>query len=264
MIYYSGYGEKMSIVYASVNQKGGVGKTTTSINLASYMATLGKKVLVIDFDPQGNATSGLGIERDTINNCIYDVIINGDPIETVIKQTNINGLDILPATSKLAGAEIELVDKEYRESKLKSALMSIRDKYDFLLIDCPPSLSLLTVNALTAADQVIIPIQCEYYALEGLGHLTKTIDLIRKSLNPDLRICGILLTMYDTRTVLSEQVAEEARKHFSSKVFKTIIPRNIRLAEAPSFGQPIVFYDPSSAGAVAYESLSREILNGHL
>ncbi|MFC1767005.1 ParA family protein [Candidatus Margulisiibacteriota bacterium] len=254
----------MSVIYATVNQKGGVGKTTTAINLAAYLAVFGKKVLVIDFDPQGNASSGLGIDKDTINACIYDIIINNTPIESAIKQTNISGLDIIPSTSKLAGAEVELVETNYRESKLKSALLGIRDKYDYLIIDCPPSLSLLTINALTAADQTIIPIQCEYYALEGLSHLTKTIDLIRKSLNPDLHICGILLTMYDTRTVLSEQVADEARSHFGGKVFKSVIPRNVRLAEAPSFGQPIVFYDPSSSGAVAYESLSKEILNGHL
>lgn len=254
----------MSIVYATVNQKGGVGKTTTAINLAAYLAIFGKKVLVIDFDPQGNSSSGLGIDKNTIEYCVYDVIINNIPFESVIKPTNIAGLDIIPATPKLAGADVELVDQEKRESRLKSTLLGIRDKYDFIIIDCPPSLSLLTINALTATDQAIIPIQCEYYALEGLSHLTKTIDLVRNSINPDLRICGILLTMYDTRTVLSEQVVEEARSHFGKKVFKTIIPRNVRLAEAPSFGQPIVFYDPSSSGAKAYESLSREILNGHL
>jgi len=254
----------MSIVYATVNQKGGVGKTTTAINLAAYLAVFGKKVLLIDFDPQGNATSGVGIDRNSIDGCIYDVIINNAPMESVIKSTNIAGLDLAPATPKLAGAEVELVEKENREGHLKSSLLGIRDNYDYLIIDCPPSLSLLTINALTATDQTIIPVQCEYYALEGLSHLTNTIDLIRKSLNPDLRICGILLTMYDTRTVLSEQVVEEARSHFSNKVFKTIIPRNVRLAEAPSFGQPIVFYDPSSSGAVAYEKLSREVLNGHL
>ena len=254
----------MSVVYATVNQKGGVGKTTTAINLAAYLAVFGKKVLVIDFDPQGNTTSGLGIDRNTVDSCIYDVIINNTPIHSAIKSTNISGLDVVPATSKLAGAEVELVDKSYRESQLKSALLNIRDNYNYLIIDCPPSLSLLTINALTATDQAIIPIQCEYYALEGLSHLTKTIDLVRKGLNPDLKICGILLTMYDIRTVLSEQVAEEARNHFKNKVFNTIIPRNVRLAEAPSFGQPIVFYDPSSSGAKAYENLSKEILNGHL
>jgi chromosome partitioning protein len=254
----------MSTIFATVNQKGGVGKTTTAVNLASYLATFGKKILLIDSDPQGNATSGLGIERNDIKECMYDVIINGVDFSSIIKQTAISGLDIAPATPRLAGAEVELTEIEFRESRLKNAMLNLRQKYDYLLIDCPPSLSLLTVNALTAADQVIIPIQCEYYALEGLSQLVKTIELIKKSLNPDLRICGILLTMYDSRTLLSEQVVEETRQHFGGRVFKTMIPRNIRLAEAPSFGQPIVFYDPSSSGAVAYENLSREILDGHI
>lgn len=254
----------MSTIFATVNQKGGVGKTTTAVNLASYLATFGKKILLVDSDPQGNATSGLGINRDDIKSCMYDVIINGAEFPSIIKPTAISGLDIAPATPRLAGAEVELTEIESRESRLKNAMMDLRQKYDYLLIDCPPSLSLLTVNALTAADQVIIPIQCEYYALEGLSQLVKTIELIKKSLNPDLRICGILLTMYDSRTLLSEQVVEETRQHFGGKVFKTMIPRNVRLAEAPSFGQPIVFYDPSSSGAVAYENLSREILDGHI
>lgn len=254
----------MSTIFATVNQKGGVGKTTTAVNLASYLATFGKKILLVDSDPQGNASSGLGVDRNEISACMYDVIINGVDLSSIIKHTSISGLDIAPATPRLAGAEVELTEMEGRESRLKNALMTVRTNYDYLLIDCPPSLSLLTVNALTASDQVIIPIQCEYYALEGLSQLVKTIELIKKSLNPDLRICGILLTMYDSRTLLSEQVAEETRQHFGGKVFKTIIPRNIRLAEAPSFGQSIVFYDPSSSGAVAYENLSREILDGHI
>jgi len=254
----------MSIVYATVNQKGGVGKTTTAVNLAAYLATFGKKTLLIDSDPQGNATSGLGVDRESITKCMYDIIINGDPFESVIKNTAISGLDIAPATPRLAGAEVELTELEMRESRLKNLLNGIRERYEYILIDCPPSLSLLTINSLTAADQVIIPIQCEYYALEGLSQLIKTIDLVRKSLNPDLRICGILLTMYDSRTLLSEQVVEETRRHFGGKVFKTVIPRNVRLAEAPSFGQPIIFYDPSSTGAVAYENLSREVLDGHI
>lgn len=254
----------MSTIFATVNQKGGVGKTTTAVNLASYLATFGKKILLVDSDPQGNATSGLGIDRNEIKECMYDVIINGVEFSSIIKQTSISGLDIAPATPRLAGAEVELTEIDSRESRLKNAMLTLRQNYDYLLIDCPPSLSLLTVNALTAADQVIIPIQCEYYALEGLSQLIKTIELIKKSLNPDLRICGILLTMYDSRTLLSEQVVEETRQHFGGKVFKTMIPRNIRLAEAPSFGQPIVFYDPSSSGAVAYENLSREILDGHI
>jgi chromosome partitioning protein len=254
----------MSTIFATVNQKGGVGKTTTAVNLASYLATFGKKILLIDSDPQGNATSGLGIDRNDIKECVYDVIINGVEFSSIIKPTVISGLDIAPATPRLAGAEVELTEIEFRESRLKNAMLNLRQKYDYLIIDCPPSLSLLTVNALTAADQVIIPIQCEYYALEGLSQLIKTIELIKKSLNPDLRICGILLTMYDSRTLLSEQVVQETRQHFGGRVFKTMIPRNIRLAEAPSFGQPIVFYDPSSSGAVAYENLSREILDGHV
>jgi len=254
----------MSIVYATVNQKGGVGKTTTAVNLAAYLATFGKKTLLIDADPQGNASSGLGLDRDSISKCMYDVIINGSPFTEVIKPSSISGLDIAPATSRLAGAEVELTEIELRESRLKSSIRTIRGSYEYIIIDCPPSLSLLTVNALTAADQVIIPIQCEYYALEGLSQLVKTVELVRKSLNPDLKLCGILLTMYDSRTLLSEQVAEETRKHFGSKVFKTVIPRNVRLAESPSFGQPIIFYDPSSSGAQAYEKLSREVLDGHL
>jgi len=254
----------MSTIFATVNQKGGVGKTTTAVNLASYLATFGKKILLIDSDPQGNATSGLGIDRNDIKECMYDVIINGVEFSSIIKPTAISGLDIAPATPRLAGAEVELTEIEFRETRMKNAMLNLRQNYDYLIIDCPPSLSLLTVNALTAADQVIIPIQCEYYALEGLSQLIKTIELIKKSLNPDLRICGILLTMYDSRTLLSEQVVEETRQHFGGKVFKTMIPRNIRLAEAPSFGQPIVFYDPSSSGAVAYENLSREILDGHI
>jgi len=254
----------MSTIFATVNQKGGVGKTTTAVNLAAYLATFGKKILLIDSDPQGNATSGIGIDRNSITSCMYDIIINGTEFPTIIKSTTVSGLDIAPATPRLAGAEVELTEIDSRENKLKTAIKTVRDQYDYLIIDCPPSLSLLTVNALTAADQVIIPIQCEYYALEGLSQLVKTIDLVRKSLNPDLRICGILLTMYDSRTLLSEQVVDETRRHFGNKVFKTVIPRNVRLAEAPSFGQPIVFYDPSSSGAAAYENLSREVLDGHI
>jgi chromosome partitioning protein len=254
----------MSTVYATVNQKGGVGKTTTAVNLAAYLATFGKKILLIDSDPQGNATSGIGIDRTTITECMYDVIINGTEMASIIKPSSIAGLDVAPATPKLAGAEVELTEMDNREAKLKNAIKSVRHQYDYFIIDCPPSLSLLTVNALTAADQVIIPIQCEYFALEGLSQLVKTVDMVRKSLNPDLRLCGILLTMYDARTLLSEQVADETRKHFGNKVFKTVIPRNVRLAEAPSFGQPIIFYDPSSTGAQAYENLSREVLDGYV
>ncbi len=250
----------MATTTSFVNQKGGVGKTTTTINLAAYLAAFDKKVLIIDIDAQGNATVGCGIEREGLEQCIYDVLIEGTPISEVIKKTNLNNLDIVPATARLAGAEVELVPVEGREMKLKTALLEVRDLYDYIMIDCPPSLNLLTVNALAASDEVMIPIQCEYFALEGISQLMKTLDLVRESLNPMLKIGGIILTMFDQRTVLSNQVAEEARKHFGSKVFQTIIPRNIRLAEAPSFGQPIIFYDPASSGAIAYEKLSREVI----
>jgi chromosome partitioning protein len=254
----------MSLAYAVVNQKGGVGKTTTTVNLAAYLASFGKKILLIDIDAQSNASVGLGVDRSQIAQCLYDVIIDGVAIEDVIIKSTLANLDILPSTPKLAGAEVELVGLEGREKRLKSALAGIKDNYEIIVIDCPPSLSLLTVNALTAADEVIIPIQCEYYALEGISQLTHTLELVRESLNPNLKIRGIVLTMYDPRTLLSAQVAEEARKYFGTKVFKTLIPRNVRLAEAPSFGQPIIFYDPGSKGAEAYENLCREVLDdGH-
>jgi chromosome partitioning protein len=252
----------MAQVLATVNQKGGVGKTTTAINISAFMAILGKKVLLIDFDPQGNASSGLGVDREKITKCVYDVIINQEDLNKIIIPTVTKDFFVAPATSKLAGAEVELVPLEARERKLKDAIDKVKDQYDYIVIDCPPSLSLLTVNALTAANEVIIPLQCEYYALEGLSQLTKTLDLIRASLNPDLKIRGVVLTMYDPRTLLSQEVAEEARNHLGDLVFKTVIPRNVRLSEAPSFGQPIIYYDPTCSGAVAYESLSKEILNG--
>jgi chromosome partitioning protein len=250
----------MGLTTSFVNQKGGVGKTTTTINLAAYLATFGKKVLLIDIDPQGNATVGVGIDRNGLELCIYNVLIEGETLSSVIRRTGLNNLDVVPATARLAGAEVELIYEPEREMRLKKALLEVKDQYEFLLIDCPPSLNLLTVNALAASDEVIIPIQCEYYALEGISQLMKTLDLVRSGLNPMLKIGGILLTMYDSRTVLSQQVAQEARKHFGEKVFKTLIPRNVRLAEAPSFGQPILFYDPSSSGAFAYENLSREVI----
>lgn len=250
----------MPVAYAVVNQKGGVGKTTTTVNLAAYLATFGKKILLIDNDPQSNATVGFGVDRQAIKQCLYNVIVEGTPAEEVIVKSNISNLDILPSTPRLAGAEVELVSIDKRETRLKQALLNIKDNYEIIIIDCPPSLSLLTVNALTAVDEVIIPIQSEYYALEGISQLTHTLELIRENLNPELKIRGIVLTMYDPRTLLSAQVAEETRKYFGSKVFKTVIPRNIRLAEAPSFGQPIIFYDPGSKGAEAYENLCREVL----
>ncbi|MFC1568197.1 ParA family protein [Candidatus Margulisiibacteriota bacterium] len=251
----------MPLAYAVVNQKGGVGKTTTTVNLAAYLATFGKKILLIDSDPQSNATVGFGVDRTNIEHCLYNVLIEGLPAQEAVVKSSISNLDILPSTPRLAGAEVELVTIESRETRLKKALRSIQDNYEIIIIDCPPSLSLLTVNALTAANEVIIPIQSEYYALEGISQLTHTLELVRESLNPELRIRGIVLTMYDPRTLLSAQVAEETRKYFGSKVFKTIIPRNIRLAEAPSFGQPIIFYDPGSKGAEAYENLCREVLD---
>ena len=254
----------MSCVFATVNQKGGVGKTTTTVNLAAYLAAFGKRVLLIDSDPQGNASSGFGIDRDTIEKDLYDVIIGNVSLLETIKSTQIAGLDIVPSTPKLSGADVELVPEPDREMRLKLALSSVQDNYDIIFIDCPPSLSLLTINALVAANEVIIPIQCEYYALEGIGHLNHTLNLIRENLNPELRIRGIILTMYNSRTVLAEQVAEETRNYFGDKVFETIIPRNIRLAEAPSFGQPILFYDPGSTGAKAYEKLAKEMMEEEL
>ena len=251
----------MATTYAVVNQKGGVGKTTTTVNLAAYLATFGKKVLLIDIDPQSNAGVGLGVDRTQIKECLYNILIEGTPIRDTIIKSNISNLDVLPSTPRLAGAEVELVGMDPRETRLKDSLAEIKSEYDLLVIDCPPSLSLLTVNALTAADEVIIPIQCEYYALEGISQLTHTLELVRESLNPALKIRGIVLTMFDPRTLLSSQVAEEARKYFGNKVFKTVIPRNVRLAEAPSFGQPILFYDPGSKGAEAYENLCREVLD---
>ena len=251
----------MATTYAVVNQKGGVGKTTTTVNLAAYLATFGKRVLLIDIDPQSDASVGLGINRSQIIQCLYNILIDGIPISETIIKSSLANLDVLPSTPRLAGAEVELVAVEGRETRLKEALASVKENYDLMVIDCPPSLSLLTVNALTAADEVIIPIQCEYYALEGISQLTHTLELVRESLNPALKIRGIVLTMFDPRTLLSSQVAEEARKYFGSKVFKTVIPRNVRLAEAPSFGQPIIFYDPGSKGAEAYENLCREVLD---
>ncbi|OGB89499.1 sporulation initiation inhibitor Soj [candidate division WOR-1 bacterium RIFCSPHIGHO2_01_FULL_53_15] len=251
----------MATTYAVVNQKGGVGKTTTTVNLAAYLATFGKKVLLIDIDPQSNASVGLGVDKTQIKECLYDILIEGvAPAEAIIK-SNISNLHVLASTPRLAGAEVELVGLVPRETRLKDSINQIKAEYDLVVIDCPPSLSLLTVNALTAADEVIIPIQCEYYALEGISQLTHTLELVRESLNPSLKIRGIVLTMFDPRTLLSSQVAEEARKYFGNKVFKTVIPRNVRLAEAPSFGQPILFYDPGSKGAEAYENLCREVLD---
>lgn len=250
----------MGKIVAIANQKGGVAKTTTAINLAACIADLGKRVLLIDIDPQGNSSSGLGVDKANLNYCIYDVLINGLPIESVMCKSEIDGLDIIPATIQLAGAEIELVTAISREVKLKKAVQSVKDKYDYIFIDSPPSLGLLTINALTAADSIIIPIQCEYYALEGLGQLMNTIELIRKHLNQNLQIEGVLLTMFDARTNLSIQVVDEVKEYFRDKVYSTIIPRNVRLSEAPSHGKPIILYDSKSKGAEVYQELAKEVI----
>jgi len=249
----------MGQIIAIANQKGGVAKTTTAVNLAACIAALGKRVLLIDIDPQGNASSGLGVDKKSLTYCIYDVLINGLPIESVICKGEIEGLEVAPATIQLAGAEIELVTAISRETKLKKAVHELKDKYDYIFIDCPPSLGLLTINALTAAGSVIIPIQCEYYALEGLGQLINTIELIRKHLNSGLEVEGVVLTMFDARTNLSIQVVDEVKSYFKNKVYRTIIPRNVRLSEAPSHGKPIILYDPKSKGAEVYQELAKEV-----
>ncbi len=248
---------------AIANQKGGVGKTTTSVNLSSCLAALGKKVLLIDADPQGNATSGVGVERESLEKSIYDVIINGDNIAEVVQRTDYTKLYICPSSIDLAGAEIELVSAEGREYQLKNAVSKVKDDYDFIIIDCPPSLGLITLNSFVCADSIIIPIQCEYYALEGLSQLTNTIRLVRKQLNPQLDIEGIVLTMYDTRTNLSVQVADEVKKYYADKLYKSVIPRNVRLSEAPSYGQPINVYDSTSKGCESYMSLAREVIKAN-
>ncbi|HOP92646.1 MAG TPA: AAA family ATPase [Acetivibrio thermocellus] len=250
----------MSKVIAVANQKGGVGKTTTAVNLSSCLAYKGKKVLILDIDPQGNTTSGLGIDKKKINKSIYDILINEADINDVLVDTPVENLKLCPSNIELAGAEVELVSSISRETRLKSALEPVRNDYDFILIDCPPSLGLLTLNSLTAADKILVPIQCEYYALEGLSQLMETVKLVQKHLNKNLDVEGVVLTMFDARTNLSIQVVEEVKKYFKNKVYRTIIPRNVRLSEAPSFGLPIILYDPKSKGAECYLDLADEVI----
>ncbi|MBN2666406.1 MAG: ParA family protein [Bacteroidales bacterium] len=253
----------MGRIIAIANQKGGVGKTTTAINLAASLAALEKKVIIIDADPQANATSGIGIDTRQLKSTVYDCLVDGkEPYDTVMV-TTIENLSVMPSNIDLVGAEIEMLDRPEREKILKGILSKISANYDYVIIDCSPSLGLLTVNALTAANSVIIPVQCEYFALEGLGKLLNTIKIIQGNLNPDLEIEGFLLTMYDSRLRLSNQVAEEVNKHFQQMVFKTIIQRNVKLSEAPSFGQPAILYDADSRGTVNYLNLARELIEKH-
>lgn len=254
----------MGKIIAVANQKGGVGKTTTAVNLSACLGKAGKKVLVVDIDPQGNTTSGLGINPKSLELSVYDCLINDVHIKDVILKTEFENLCLLPSDINLAGAELELVMKEKREYLLKNTLNQIKNDFDFIFIDCPPSLGLITLNSFTAADSILIPIQCEYYALEGLSQLTNTIKMIKKSFNPNLSVEGVLLTMFDARTNLSIQVVDEVKKFFGSKVFGTIIPRNVRLSEAPSFGQPVIEYDKNSRGAECYADLAQEVIKRNL
>jgi len=250
----------MARVISVANQKGGVGKTTTAINLAACIALKGYKTLIVDSDPQGNASSGLGVNRDRLKYCIYDLLINEVPVKEVICSTRVRNLDIIPATIQLAGAEVELAGRDSRENYLKEAIQPVKEAYDWIFIDCPPSLGILTLNALNASKSVIIPLQCEYYALEGLSQLINTITLVKKRMNKDLNIEGIVFTMFDARTNLSIQVVDQVKTHFKRQVYRTIIPRNVRLSEAPSHGKPIVVYDPRSKGAEVYQDLAVEVL----
>ena len=251
----------MGRIIAIANQKGGVGKTTTSINLSSCIAAKGKKVLVVDIDPQGNTTSGYGIEKNDLDNTIYELMLGDCSIEDCIIKDVIENISILPSNVNLAAAEIDLIGVDKKEYILKNEIDWVKDRYDYIIIDCPPSLSLLTVNAMTTADSVLVPIQCEYYALEGLSQLIHTVNLVKERLNPNLEMEGVVFTMYDSRTNLSAQVVENVKSHLNQKVYRTVIPRNIRLAEAPSYGQPINIYDPKSAGAESYLALAEEVID---
>lgn len=251
----------MGKVISIANQKGGVGKTTSAINLAASLAAIEHPTLLIDVDPQSNTTSGLGIEPKTVTNSIYEVMVGGVGVNQAIRDTELPYLDLIPSHINLVGAEIEMVDRQGREQILSRAIEELRDRYDFIIIDCPPSLGLLTINSLTASDSVLIPVQCEYFALEGLGQLLNTIKIVRQHLNPDLEIEGVVLTMYDTRTRLSNQVAEEVKRYFDDRVFKSVISRNVRLAEAPSFGKPAILYDATSVGAKNYLALAKEVVS---
>ena len=252
----------MGKIISIANQKGGVGKTTTSINIAAILAKKGKKVLLIDTDPQGNATSGVDVNKEQ-EFSVYDVLVGDIEFEKTLQDTNVKNLKVCPSNINLAGAEVELVSMMSREHRLKEGLEQIKDKFDYIIIDCPPSLGLITLNAFTASDSVLIPVQCEYYALEGLGQLLNTINLVRKHLNKSLQVEGAVLTMYDIRTNLSNQVVKEVKKYFENKVYKTVIPRNVKLSEAPSYGMPITVYDPKSKGAKCYEKLVKEIIKAN-